>query len=148
MDSSATTTSISSTKALWFGLAFSFAFTGLIWFAGEYWMGSDRYASFAPRSIASVFPQMWYLWQLGEPTFWTRATAWGGYIAHNLVIWWLIWRAQSQHPKYSSNLHRFNVMALAANGFFVVLHLLQTIFWYDGLAQDVAEFTSVSEICG
>ena len=140
------TTQISSTRALWWGLAFSFFFTGAIWWAGAFWMDGDRYADFSPRRIASVFPQMWYLWQLNEPTVWTRATAWGGYIAHNLFIWWLIWRAQSSNSKYSANLHWFNVWALLGNAFFIVLHLLQTRYFYDGLAQDVAEFTSQASV--
>lgn len=140
------TTQISSTRALWWGLAFSFVFTGVIWAAGEFWMNVDRYASFSPRRVAAVFPQMWYLWQLDEPNFWTRFTAWGGYIAHNLFIWWLIWRAQNSNAKYSANLHWFNVWALAGNAFFVVLHLLQTRYFYDGLAQDVAEFTSQASV--
>jgi hypothetical protein len=146
MESPQQTTAINSSTALWIGIVFSAAFTLLIWYVGAFVMDPDRYASFAPRSIAALFPPMWYLWQLGEPTFWTRATAWGGYIAHNLVIWWLIWKAQSSHPKYTSKLHWFNVYALAANAFFICLHLVQTTFWYDGLAQDTAEFTSQASV--
>jgi hypothetical protein len=144
MDSSST--SFSSNRALLLGLGFSVAFTLVLWWAGIYWMDADRYASFAPRSDAAWLPQMWYLWQLNEPTVWTRLTAWGSYIAHNLVIWYLIWRAQSANTKYSSNLHWFNVVALLANAFFIVLHLVQTRYWYDGLAQDMAEFTSQASV--
>jgi hypothetical protein len=144
MDS--TTTSFSSTRALWLGLAFSLVFTVVIWWAGAYWMDAGRYASFAPRSDAALLPQMWYLWQLNEPSFWTRTTAWGGYIAHNVVIWYLIWKAQSSRTTYSSNLHWFNVAALMANAFFIVLHLVQTRYFYDGLAQDMAEFTSQASV--
>jgi len=146
MDSITETTSIESSKALWLGILFAFAFTGLIWFVGEFWMDPERFAEFSPRRLAAVLPQMWYLWQLNEPTVWTRATAWGGYIAHNLVIWYLIWRAQSANSRYTSKLHRFNVYALLANALFISLHLLQTNFWYDGLAQDVSEFTSQASV--
>lgn len=145
-DKLAEVTSINSTRALWFGIAFSLLFTGLIWIVGEYWMNPDRFEQFAPRRLAALLPQMWYLWQLNEPTVWTRATAWGGYIAHNLVIWYLIWKAQSSGTVYSSNLHRFNVLALLANAFFITLHLAQTTLWYDGLAQDTAEFTSQASV--
>ena len=144
MDSS--TTSINSTRALWWGLAFSLAFTLILWWAGIYWMDADRYATFAPRSDAAVLTQMWYLWQLDEPTVWTRLTAWGSYICHNLIIWYLIWKAQTAKSRYSDNLHWFNVAALLANAFFIVLHLVQTRYWYDGLAQDVAEFTSQASV--
>jgi hypothetical protein len=146
MDRYSQATTFNSQRALWLGIAFSLLFTGLIWLAGEFWMDSDRYARFAPRGVAAVFPKMWYLWQLGEPTIWTRATAWAGYIAHNLVIWYLIWSAQRARPTYTSNLHLFNVIALLANAFFISLHLLQTNFWYDGLAQDVSEFTSQASV--
>jgi hypothetical protein len=145
MDSNSTT-SFSSNKALFWGLGFSFFFTLLIWAAGEFWFDGGRYATFAPRTEAAVLPQMWYLWQLDEPTVWTRLSAWGGYIAHNLAIWYLIWKAQSSQAKYSAKLHRFNVYALLANAFFIVLHLVQTRYWYDGLAQDVAEFTSQASV--
>jgi len=146
MDSYTKTTSIESSTALWLGLIFSLVFTAVIWFVGEFWMDPDRFAQFSPRRAAALLPQMWYLWQLNEPTVWTRATAWGGYIAHNLVIWYLIWRAQSGNSKYTSKLHRFNVYALLANAFFITLHLLQTRYWYDGLAQDVSEFTSQASV--
>jgi hypothetical protein len=146
MDSITETTGIDSSKALWLGIAFSLLFTILIWLVGEFWMDPDRFAQFAPRRIAALIPQMWYLWQLDEPNVWTRTTAWGGYLAHNLFIWYLIWKAQSSKSKYTSKLHRFNVYALLGNAFFITLHLLQTKFWYDGLAQDTAEFTSQASV--
>ncbi len=49
MDKYAETTNIESSKALWWGIAFSFAFTGLIWLVGEYGMDPGRFASFCPR---------------------------------------------------------------------------------------------------
>jgi len=146
MDSYSQTTTIESSKALWLGIAFSLLFVGIMWFVGEFLMNPERYTLFSPRKAAAVLPKMWYLWQLDEPTFWTRATAWGGYIAHNAIIWFLIWKAQSSKPAYTSKLHRFNVMALATNAFFISFHLLQTQFWYDGLAQDMSEFTSQASV--
>jgi hypothetical protein len=140
------TTGMESSRALWLGIGFSVLFTGFIWYVGEFWMSPDRYATFSPRKEAAVLPQMWYLWQLNEPTFWTRATAWGGYILHNVTIWYLIWKAQNAKSAYSSKLHWFNVAALLANAFFITLHLAQTALWYDGLAQDVSEFTSQASV--
>ena len=75
-----------------------------------------------------------YFWKLPDPSVWSRATAWTGYALHQLAIWWLIWSAQSTRPAYTSGLHRQNVAALAANAFFVLLHLGQTHLTYDGLA--------------
>lgn len=128
---------IDSTKALWFGIAFSVLFTLLIYF------------------IRPLLPQVefledtgfsFYLWQLPEPTAITRASAWLGYLAHQGAFWWLIYLAQREKTKYSKNLHRLNILALGMNAFFILLHLLQTMFWYDGLAQDVSIASSQASV--
>ncbi len=123
-----------SSTALWAGIAFSFAFTALIWYSGAHWL--------QPGALTPDRPGFWYEWQLVEPTFWTRATAWGGYVLHQGSIWWLIWRAQQERPGYTAGLHRFNVLALGVNALFIALHFGQTLVWYDGLAQDVHEATA------
>ena len=128
------TTSLDSSRALWAGILFSFVFTALIWYAGGHWL--------QPGALTPDRPGFWYEWQLQEPTFWSRATAWGGYLAHQLAIWWLIWTAQTERPGYTLGLHRFNVLALAVNAVFIALHFVQTQVWYDGLAQDVHETTA------
>jgi hypothetical protein len=48
----------------------------------------------------------WYYWKLPAPTFWSHATAWGGYILHQVTLWGLIYWAQKQKLKYSDGLHR------------------------------------------
>ena len=64
--------------ALWGGILFSFAFVALIWWAG-------------PRLDAiELLPDQgasWYYWKLPDPTFWSRATAWGFYLAHQIAFW-------------------------------------------------------------
>lgn len=125
---------IGSQAALVGGILFSAAFTGLIWLAGTYWLDAPL--------VTPDRPGMWYQWQRLEPTVLSRATAWGGYLAHQLTLWFIIWRAQRSRPGYTTGLHRFNIAALAATAFFMALHLVQTLAWYDGLAQDVPEWTS------
>ncbi|WP_101757831.1 hypothetical protein [Oceanicoccus sp. KOV_DT_Chl] len=88
----------------------------------------------------------WYLWQLPDPSVWTRLSAWGGYALHQLTIWWLIWYAQSSKLKYVQGLHPVNFMALMANAFFIGLHIVQTKVAYDGLAQDVHILTSMGSV--
>jgi hypothetical protein len=68
--------------ALWAGVAFSAVLVAIIWLAGE-----------RLNSIALLPDQgaVWYYWKLPAPTWITRATAWGFYLAHQLVIWGLIW---------------------------------------------------------
>jgi len=136
-------TSIDVNRALWFGIAVSFAFVGLIWLTGELWLNPPP---FAERQVAAIMPKMWYLWQLAEPSFWSRTSAWTAYALHQIIIWYLIWRAQTGNHKYSSNLHWFNLAALATNAVFILVHLAQTHIWYDGLAQDVPEFTSQASV--
>ncbi len=126
--------STESTTALWGGILFSFVFTALIWYAGAHWL--------VPGALTPDRPGFWYEWQLEDPTVWTRATAWAGYLVHQVGIWWLIWTAQKQRPGYTGRLHRFNVLALGVNALGIGLHFVQTQIWYDGLAQDVHEGTA------
>jgi hypothetical protein len=119
------------------GLVFSVAFTGLIWWIGRYLAGIPH----LPDEGAS-----WYYWKLPSPAFWSRATAWGLYLAHQVTLWGLIYYAQTRVKKYTTGLHPVNVAALGINALFIFLHLLQTQVWYDGLAQDVSIFTSQGSV--
>jgi len=123
--------------ALWAGILFSLAFTGLIAWAGQ-----------RLESVPRLPDQggAWYYWRLAAPTFWSRATAWGFYLTHQIALWALIYYAQTRVKRYTTGLHRVNVVALAVNAFFVLLHFAQTHIWYDGLAQDVSIFTSQGSV--
>jgi hypothetical protein len=88
----------------------------------------------------------WYYWQRADATAWTRLSAWLPYCAHQLAIWFLIAQAREARPKYIFGLHSFNLWALGLNGFFAVLHVVQTRLFYDGLAQDVHEATSMGSV--
>lgn len=128
---------LSSSSAMWWGIAFSTAFTVIIWLLG------NRLASVphAPDTGAAH-----YYWKLIDPTFISRASAWGLYLAHQFVSWGLIFYAQTRVKKYTNGLHPVNIWALGANAVFIVLHLLQTHVWYDGLAQDVSIFSSQGSV--
>lgn len=122
---------------LWWALAVCAAFMGLIF-------------AFAPYSDGSAFApdrgDFWYLWQLEQPTVWTRLSAWLPYALHQLAIWTLIGRARAARPRYVFGLHSFNIAALAINGLFILVHIVQTKIFYDGLAQDVHEATSMMSV--
>jgi glycosyltransferase involved in cell wall biosynthesis len=96
--------------------------------------------------LAAPDPEMggfFYEWQLANPTFWSRATAWVGYALHNLLIWGTIYWAQERSSRqYTGTLKPVNLIALGINGVFIVLHLLQTLFFYDGIAQDLPSWTA------
>ncbi len=123
--------------ALWGGIGFSLAFSVLIWWAGQRLANVPHLPDTGPS---------WYYWKLPAATFWGQATSWGFYLLHQLSIWGLIYYAQRRRAKYTTGLHRFNVMALAANAFFISLHFLQTHLWYDGLAQDVSIWSSQGSV--
>jgi hypothetical protein len=123
--------------ALWGGIAFSLAFTALIWWAGQ---RLDAIKLLPDQGVA------WYYWKLPEPTFWTHLTAWGFYALHQITFWGLIYYAQTNVKKYAKGLHPVNLWALGANAFFLLLHFIQTHIWYDGLAQDVSIFTSQGSV--
>ena len=122
---------------LWGGILFSLAFSALIWWTGQ------RLAS-VPH-LPDTGPS-WYYWKLPEATFWSRATSWGLYLAHQLAAWGLIYVVQRQRPRHIAGLHWFNGVALAGNAFFIVLHLIQTQIWYDGIAQDVSIWSSQGSV--
>lgn len=124
----------------WWGLAFCAAAMGTV-------------LGFGPYSDASMFIEdqgdWWYYWQLKDASFITRMSAWVPYTAHIVSIWFLIYHAKNAEdtkPRYIFGLHRFNVWALGINAFFILLHIAQTKFFYDGLAQDVHELTSMGSV--
>ncbi len=115
------------TLALFWGIAFCALFTALIWALG----GRLEQIEFLPDE-----GYHWYYWKLPEKTLWGWWSAWGLYALHQLTHFGLIYYAQTRVGRYSKGLHKVNRWALATNGVFVMLHLLQTHLFYDGLAQD------------
>ena len=127
---------IKDSTALWLGIGFSFLFTALIYVMSTFFL---QRPNLLPDTGAE-----WYYWKLppDQVTFITRLSVWGLYIAHQLFSWTTILYAQKYVKKYSSNLHTINIVALGGNALFIFLHVLQTYFFYDGLAQDVSIFSS------
>jgi hypothetical protein len=58
----------------------------------------------------------------------------------------LIYYGQTRVRTYSSGLRPVNFVALGATAAFLLLHLIQTHLWYDGLAQDVSIFSSQGSV--
>lgn len=122
---------------LWGGILFSVLFTALIAWAGQ---------RLETIELLPDFGAAWYYWRLPNPTLWTRLTAWGFYLAHQLAAFSLIYYAQTRVKQYTPGLHLINLIALGVNAFFVLLHFIQTHIWYDGLAQDVSIFSSQGSV--
>jgi len=87
-----------------------------------------------------------YPWKLPDPTLFTRSVVWTLYACHQIGIWYLIRKAQTSDLKYTKGLHSVNVQALLLNAGFVLIHLAQTKWTYDGLAQDVPEPTALASV--
>ena len=100
----------------------------------------DRFALVGPTVLFA------YPWRLLEPTTAARLSAWLGYLLHNGLVWYLLWRARRQRPGYVDGLHPINLALLGVNALFIALHLGQSHLFYDGLAQDVAEISALGSV--
>ena len=131
--------SISAYKAWIGGLVFSACFTALIWLAGP------RLQPF----LDTLLPDQgasWYYWKLPARDFTTMFVVWVLYLAHQFSLWAAIHWAQrnlvGKGVPPTRTLNRYNLAAISINAVFIVLHLVQTQLWFDGLAQDVPIWTS------
>jgi hypothetical protein len=79
--------------------------------------------------------QIHYEWQLANPTPWSQVTIWLGFVLHQLAVWATIYYARKQNLKYSDTLRPINYWALGINAVFCILHYLQTLVFYDSMAQ-------------
>ncbi|MCU0760292.1 MAG: hypothetical protein MUF07_13985 [Steroidobacteraceae bacterium] len=134
--STAEASSTSAGRGLAAAIGASLLFSAAIWYANA------RLAGWELAVRAPGGPRI-YPWQLAEPGFWTHASAWAGYVMHQLTVWWLIWKAQSSSLRYTRELKPLNLVALGTTAGFVALHFVQTHLFYDGLAQDVPEWTAM-----
>lgn len=120
----------------WWGLAGCALIIGVIMLLAPY-----HTFEIQPREFTFDYP-----WKLPDPTVWTRATVWTLYALHQVGIWYLIYKAQTSKLTYTKGLHAVNVQALLLNAGFVALHIVQTKFTYDGLAQDVHEVSALASV--
>ena len=125
------------TKAALWGLGATFLLTLIIW-------GTAPLLKDVPH--LNDAGASWYWWQLPERTAMGVFSAWFFYGLHQISIWGLIFYAQRAKPKYGHDLHHFNWWALALNGFFGLLHVVQTHLWYDGLAQHVSIWSALASV--
>jgi hypothetical protein len=127
---------------LWiFGFVFAVGFTILIWYLGPL---LDRFA-FLPDEGPE-----WYYWKLPVRDFTTMLIVWTFYLAHQFSIWGSIYWAQRNLKDFRTRptrgLTKYNYAIIVFTVFFVVLHLIQTHIWFDGLAQDVPIWTSQGSV--
>ncbi len=84
-----------------------------------------------------------YEWQRADPGFWSRASVWILFGLHQIAHWVTIWWAQEKYQgEYTDKLRAANWWAVGVNVVFIVAHYLQTMFFYDGMAQDIPSWTA------
>jgi hypothetical protein len=125
------------TRFLLGGILFSFLFTFIIWWTGQ------RLASIPHLTDQGA---LWYFWKLPVPTFWGQFTSWGLYFLHQVSLWYLIYYAQKNVNKYTNGIHQVNIIALGINALFILLHIVQSQIWYDGLAQNTPIWSSQGSV--
>lgn len=128
---------ISDRRALDWGILFAVSVCLSILLLGT-WLLQFQLAQ-APADGSPFF----YEWQLANPTFWSRASAWLGFGLHTLLIWFATWWAQERtNRRYQNTLRTVNIVALGINAVFILLHYAQTAIFYDGIAQDLPSWTA------
>ena len=90
----------------------------------------------------------WYYWKLPQATAAGRISAWSLFILHLGTVWFLLYRLRKAQEADSADVRKHNVLLLAVNLLFVLLHFVQTALWYDGLAQDVPVWSSQFSVIG
>jgi hypothetical protein len=119
------------------GLLIAAAFTALIGLTAANLTGFQIVGKTVPFA---------YAWRLTQPTAMSRLTAWGFYLAHNLIAWAIIYLARREKPRYQVDLRWFNWAMIATSIVFVALHIFQTQVWYDGLAANVPEISALGSV--
>ena len=88
-----------------------------------------------------------YYWQLATPTLAAGISVWTLYALHQASMWYLVWRMGKDRQRGDS-VGPLNIAALVLNAVFVLLHVLQSQLFYDGLAQYVPVWSSQYSVIG
>lgn len=124
-------------------IVFAFVFTFIIWALGP--LLEPFRSEFIVDQGAS-----WYWWQQPTPVLTSQIIVWSFYLAHQFSIWACIYWAQKNlkdlAARPTTGLTKYNWATILLNLGFVVLHLIQTHIWFDGLAQDVPIWTSQGSV--
>ncbi len=105
-----------------------------------------------PRLVEAFYPlpvdqgPSWYFWQTSATEGIVRASYIIGYLFHQIILWYLLVKRRKQATGVSAGIGLDNLLILGVNVVFVLLHLLQTHIWYDGLAKDVPIWTSQGSV--
>ena len=88
----------------------------------------------------------WYYWKLPQVELWATITMWAGYLIHQILVWYLISKLKGQGSLPKDRIGQYNLWLLVVNAIFIVIHLVQTTFLYDALAQFVPVMSSQGSV--
>lgn len=111
---------------------------------------------FMPTSINDFYPNPeiydtgfnYYLWKfraIDQNTI-ARITAWLFFLIHFSVVVYLLGLLNKHKAKRKDGYSIYNIYLLIANAFFVLLHYVHTLIWYDALAQDTPVWSSQGSV--
>jgi hypothetical protein len=109
-------------------------------------------AILTPMLVTRFYPlppdsgSAWYFWQLASSTKAARVSYWLGFALHLTAAGWILFKGRQVKPEDKNGITKYNLMMYNVNIVFVLLHLLQTHIWYDGLAKDVPIWTSQGSV--
>ena len=115
-------------SALVFVFLFSFAMVAATWLLSP--LLAPFRAGLLPDSGAA-----WYYWKLPHPELWASISMWVLYLGHQITVWVLIAKLKNAPRPEAGTIGKYNLQLLIVNAVFIVLHLVQTVLFYDALAQ-------------
>ena len=115
-------------SALWFVFLFSFVMVTATWLVTP--LLEPFRAMLLPDAGAA-----WYVWKLPKPELLASISMWVLYLAHQITVWVLIGKLKNDARPEAGRIGKYNLQLLIANAVFIALHLVQTVLFYDALAQ-------------
>ena len=88
----------------------------------------------------------WYYWKLPRPELWATVSMWVLYAVHQISVWYLIYKISRREYAPEGKISKLNLTLLILNGVFIVLHIVQSMLFYDGLAQFVPVMSSQGSV--
>ncbi len=88
----------------------------------------------------------WYYWKLPEVRLWASVSVWVLYILHQVSAWYLAYKISRQENAPKGRITKLHMIFLAVNGIFIILHIIQSMIFYEGLAQFVPVMSSQGSV--
>ncbi len=88
----------------------------------------------------------WYYWKLPKAQLWASVSVWFLYVLHQVSAWYLIYKISKQKDSKKDEASKLNIIFLVVNGIFIFLHIVQSVLFYDGLAQFVPVMSSQGSV--